>query len=435
MISLTSAINISISVSGLAIALLGLIQAISSRKMEGWNRKFFIILFLIMNIYIGSVLTYSISSSLGSDGNVHVSKIAMFMQSFFSYLLVPMLVQLVRHFIRGNNASDRSDKCVYIFLTVVISLVYMAILSMTLFNGKVYYFTSDNVYHRGPYYPVLLIPPMICMLFLFIALLRRRKDLTGKQFRAMLIYILIAVICVPIQLLLEGIMVIVIGTSVSGIVMFSLLETEQVELYFRKREENLEQRMYLLSLQIRPHFICNTLLSIYYLCDEDPSKAKKGILNFTDYLRKNFTAMEKESMVSIEEEISHVKAYIAVEKVRYEDELELEFDFEDKDFMLPSLTLQPLVENSVKHGIDPSGNVLRIVIRSRRTEEGHIITIEDNGTKDVKTEFEGTHIAVSNIRKRLTWMCNGSLAMQDNNEEGTVVKIMIPDKDIKGPAL
>ncbi|MCR5529843.1 MAG: histidine kinase [Saccharofermentans sp.] len=113
---------------------------------------------------------------------------------------------------------------------------------------------------------------------------------------------------------------IVIGTSLSGIVMFSLLETEQVELYFRKREENLEQRMYLQSLQIRPHFICNTLLSIYYLCDEDPSKAKKGILDFTDYLRKNFTAMDKESMVSFEDEIDHVRAYIAVEKIRYEDD-------------------------------------------------------------------------------------------------------------------
>ncbi len=202
----------------------------------------------------------------------------------------------------------------------MLTLVYTAILSMTLFNDRIYYFTSDNVYHRGPYYPVLLFPPMICMLFLFIALLRRRKDLTGKQFRAMLIYIIIAVICVPIQLLLEGIIVIVIGTSLSGIVMFSLLETEQVELYFRKREENLEQRMYLQSLQIRPHFICNTLLSIYYLCDEDPSKAKKGILDFTDYLRKNFTAMDKESMVSFEDEIDHVRAYIAVEKIRYEDD-------------------------------------------------------------------------------------------------------------------
>ncbi len=434
MISLTSAINISISVAGLAIAVLGLIQAISSRKMEGWNRKFFIILFLIMNIYIGSVMAYSISSSLGAEGNVYVSEISMFIQSLSSFLFVPMLALLVRHFIRGNYSYRQADKCIYIIIISLLTLVYTAILSMTLFNDRIYYFTSDNVYHRGPYYPVLLIPPMICMLFLFIALLRRRKALTGKQFRAMLTYILIAVICVPIQLLLEGIMVIVIGTSLSGIVMYSLLETEQVELYFRKREENLEQRMYLLSLQIRPHFICNTLLSIYYLCDEDPSKAKKGILDFTDYLRKNFTAMDKESMLSFEDEIDHVRAYIAVEKIRYEDELELELDLEDTDCMLPSLTLQPLVENSVKHGIDPSGNVLRIVIRSRRTEEGHIITIEDNGTKDVKTEFEGTHIAVSNIRKRLTWMCNGSLAMQDNNEEGTVVKIMIPDKDIKGPA-
>ena len=180
MISLTSAINISISVSGLAIAILGLIQATSLRKMEGWNRKFFIILFLIMTVYIGSVLVYSIFSSLGTGGNLYVSEISMFIQSLSSFLLVPMLALLVRHFIRGNYSYRRADKCIYIVIIVFFTVVYTAILSTVFFNDSIYYFTPDNVYHRGPYYPVILMLPMICMLFLFIALLRRRKDLTGR---------------------------------------------------------------------------------------------------------------------------------------------------------------------------------------------------------------------------------------------------------------
>ncbi|SMC34860.1 Histidine kinase [Oscillospiraceae bacterium] len=431
MISLTSAINISISVSGLAIALLGLILAFSIRKMEGWNRRFFIYLFLIMHVYIGSVLVYSVSSALGTSGNVVVSEAAMFMQSFSSAMLMQMMALLLRHFI-WDNSSRSGKKHLYIHIIGTLWFIYVAILSMTLFNDRIYYFTPDNVYHRGPYYIVLMIPPMISMSLIFIALLRRRKDLTGRQFLAMLIYILIGVVCVPVQLFLKGIMIIVVGTSIAGIVMFTLLLTEQVDMFVKKTEENADQKVQLLSLQIRPHFVCNTLLSIYYLCDEDQFKAKQAILDFTDYLRKNFTAMAKESMVSFEDEIEHVRAYIAVEKVRYEDELELEFDIEDKDFQLPSLTLQPLVENSVKHGIDPSGNVLRIVIRSRRIEDGHIITVEDNGTGNGKAEIEGTHIALGNISNRLTLMCNGSLSLQTDKEAGTTVTIMIPDK--KGPA-
>ena len=72
MISLLSAVTIAFSVAGIAISLLGLIQSFTSRKIEGWNRRFFIFLFLVMNIYIGSVLIYSISTAMGAEGNVKV---------------------------------------------------------------------------------------------------------------------------------------------------------------------------------------------------------------------------------------------------------------------------------------------------------------------------------------------------------------------------
>ena len=427
MISLASAINISISVSGLAIAILGLIQSISSRKMEGWNRKFFIILFLIMTVYIGSVLAYSISSSLGTGGNLYVSEISMFIQSLSSFLLVPMLALLVRHFIRGNYSYRRADKCIYIVIIVFFTVVYTAILSTVFFSDSIYYFTPDNVYHRGPYYLVILMPPMICMLFLFIALLRRRKDLTGRQFRAMLTYILIAVICVPLQTLLEGIMVFVSGTSLSGIVMFSLLEAEQVDLYFRKREENLEQKMHLLSLQIRPHFICNTLLSIYYLCDEDQKRASEAILKFTDYLQKNYMAISKESLIPLSEELEHVKAYLEVEKVRYDESLFYSFDIHTDDFLIPPLTLQPIVENSVKHGIDPSGKVLNISIKAEMSDGKNTVIITDDGVGDGGAGRGGTHIAIDNIRKRLDMMCKGTFEMKDRSDGGKIVTICIPE--------
>ena len=427
MISLLSAVNIAISVSGMAIALLCLIQAVASRKIEGWNRCFFIFLFATMNIYVGSVLVYSISTAMGTAGNVRVSEIAMFMQSFASSLLMVLLAVLIRHFI-WDNSKDRLRKHLYLYMISFMWLIYLVILSMTLFNDRVYYFTPDNVYHRGPFYVFLMIPPMIIMTLIFIALLRRKNDLTGRQFRAMLTYILIAVICVPVQLMIQGLMVIVLGTSIAGINMFALLMTEQVEMNMKKTEEIADQKVQLLTLQMSPHFICNTLLSIYYLCDEDKEKAQKTILDFTDYLRKNYTAMTKESMVPFSDELEHARAYTAVEKVRYEDCLEVEFDIKDEDFMMPPLTLQPLVENSVKHGIDPSGKVLNIVVHTERSEEGHIITVDDNGSGKARSEREGTHIAVKNITNRLNMMCNGSLEMSNKDSGGTVVRIVIPDK-------
>ena len=427
MISLLSAANIAISVAGMAIALLCLIQSICSRKIEGWNRSFFIVLFATMNIYIGSVLVYSVSTAMGSYGNVRVSETAMFSQSFTSSLLMVLLALMIRHFIWGNS-EERLKKNLYLYLIGFIWLIYLVILSMTLFNERIYYFTPDNVYHRGPLYALLMIPPMIIMTLIFIALLRRKNELTRKQFCAMLIYILIAVICVPVQLALKGIMIIVFGTSIAGIIMFALLMTEQVEMNMKKTEEIADQRVQLLTLQMSPHFICNTLLSIYYLCDDDKDKAQKTILDFTDYLRKNYTAMTKDTTVPFSDELEHARAYAAVEKVRYEDMLEVVFDIKDEDFMLPPLTLQPLVENSVKHGIDPAGNVLNILVRAERSEEGYVVTVEDNGSDKGRSGPEGTHVAVKNITNRLKIMCNGSLELIKKDGGGAVVRIVIPDK-------
>ena len=427
MISLLSAVNIAFSFAGMAISLLGLIQSFTSRKIEGWNRRFFIFLFLIMNLYIGSEMVYSISTAMGIHGNVRVSQTAMFFQSFFSSMLMQMMALLLRHFI-WDNSSDRHGKHIYIHTVGLLWSIYVGILSMTLFNDRIYYFTPDNVYHRGPYYVLLMVPPMIIMTLIFIELLKRKNDLTGKQFCAMLTYILIAVICVPVQIMFQGIMVIVLGTSVAGIIMFILLMSEQVDMSIKKSEKLADQRVQLLTLQMSPHFICNTLLSIYYLCDDDKDKAQKTILDFTDYLRKNYTAMTKDTIVPFSDELEHARAYAAVEKVRYEDMLDVVFDIKDEDFMLPPLTLQPLVENSVKHGIDPAGNVLNILVRAERSEEGYVVTVEDNGSDKGRSGPEGTHVAVKNITNRLKMMCNGSLELIKKDGGGAVVRIVIPDK-------
>ena len=222
-------------------------------------------------------------------------------------------------------------------------------------------------------------------------------------------------------------MVIVSGTSLSGIVMFSLLEAEQVDLYFRKREENLEQKMHLLSLQIRPHFICNTLLSIYYLCDEDQKRASEAILKFTDYLQKNYMAISKESLIPLSEELEHVKAYLEVEKVRYDESLFYSFDIHTDDFLIPPLTLQPIVENSVKHGIDPSGKVLNISIKAEMSDGKNTVIITDDGVEDGGAGRGGTHIAIDNIRKRLDMMCKGTFEMKDRSGGGKIVTICIPE--------
>ena len=177
---------------------------------------------------------------------------------------------------------------------------------------------------------------------------------------------------------------------------------------------------------MRPHFIYNTMTSIYYLCDQDPKKAQQVTLDFTSYLRKNFTAIAREEPIPFSEELEHTRAYLAVEQAQFEDRLFVEYDTPHTHFRLPPLTLQPIVENAVKHGMDPDGEPLRIAIRTRETEEGSQITVEDNGGGFDPRENDGSHIALANIRERLKMMCRGKLDILPRKGGGTAVKVTIP---------
>lgn len=101
---------------------------------------------------------------------------------------------------------------------------------------------------------------------------------------------------------------------------------DHVEQTIRQTEENVRQQASINVLQMRPHFICNTMMSIYYLIAQDADKAQQVTLDFTTYLRNNFTSIAKDDMIPFSEELEHTRAYLAVEKVLHEDKLYVELD-------------------------------------------------------------------------------------------------------------
>jgi sensor histidine kinase YesM len=272
----------------------------------------------------------------------------------------------------------------------------------------------------------LLIPPVLTMLTNVVAIFVHRKDLTVKQFISFLIYILLPMICMLLQMRIYGYYLIMIGSTFSALVMFIIIQTEQADKYRLSLEENARAQSRILVLQMRPHFIYNTMTSIYYLCQENPEKAQQVILDFTTYLRKNFTALEKEGTIMFSDELEHTRAYLAVESVRFENQISFEFDTPETNFRLPPLTLQPLVENAVKYGLDAEDEPLKIKISTRKTDAFYEVLVEDNGPGFTETESDNPGVALNNIKKRLAMTCRGRLNIESSNQSGTRVKILIP---------
>jgi LytS/YehU family sensor histidine kinase len=177
---------------------------------------------------------------------------------------------------------------------------------------------------------------------------------------------------------------------------------------------------------MRPHFIYNTMTSIYYLCEQNPQKAQQVVLDFTNYLRKNFNAIAGTDTISFSEELDHTRAYLAVEIALFEDRLIVEYDTPFTQFRLPPLTLQPIVENAVKHGMDPdAAEPLTISVRTEKTDDGSRITVEDNG-KGFDPSYNGeSHTALDIISERLKQQCGGTMKI-DSAPGKTTVTIFIP---------
>ena len=414
-------INFSAAVTGLVIVLLGLFFTLAMKSLEKRTRRFFIALFSVAAAYVVSDLLSQVSLLfLGPDYAV-LSRIAVFCESFFSSLLMPMItVYLLR------CSGERRKRTPLFASMLTLWLVYVALLIFTQFSTEIYSISSKNVYQRGPWYFVLLVPPAAMMIMNCISLFFRRKQLTKKQRAAFTVYLLIPLGCMLIQMFSYGLLMIVIGTSVSAMIMFVFILLDQVDHSIRQQKENAAQQASITVLQMRPHFIYNTLMSIYYLCKQDAEKAQQVILDFSSYLRKNFTAIAKADAIPFEEELEHTLAYLAVEQARFKDQLLVEFDTPFTDFRIPPLTLQPIVENAVKHGMDPELEPLFISISTRRQDGYAEITVDDSGPGYQPADDNEPHIGLDNVRERLKMMCKGDLTISRRDCGGTIVTIRIP---------
>lgn len=198
----------------------------------------------------------------------------------------------------------------------------------------------------------------------------------------------------------------------------------------RKKEEELRNAKVMTMMnQIRPHFIYNTLSSVYVLCRDDPPRAMEVIQDFTAYLQANFTAISATSLIAFTDELRHTKAYLAVEAIRYGDKLTVDFDTQHTAFRLPALTLQPLVENAVKHGLGKGVGPEHITVRTRSENDRAIITVEDDGPGiGPAADDSEVHVGLANVRERLELMCGGKLEFTDRQGGGTSVTVTIPSQ-------
>ena len=407
----------------LLVSVIGLWFTAIMPGIDRWSKRFFrslFTLFILLNI-IGFL-----------DTIIYIYPVPMWIMYLMiileSVLLSLSLLMMTAYLLHCCGENVRSSRLFH----AVLGLwgVFVVMLTIPLFTEVFYYFTPDGRYWRGAWYPVLLLPMIIAMLLTIAGMIRWRERLSRKAFLSFLITLLPITCVLVMDMFIELYPLIDISIVISALSMYSLILSDQIEQDLQRQREIANQRASIMVLQMRPHFIYNTMTSIYCLCKQDPQLAQQVIMDFTTYLRKNFSAISSATPITFSSELEHTRAYLAVEQAQYEDSLFVDYDIQHKYFRVPPLTLQPIVENAIKHGRDPYAGPFRISIRTRKTDSGSEIVVADNGRGFDPADDSEPHIALKNIKERLEMMCNGEMTITPNDGGGTVVTVIIPDSNV-----
>lgn len=307
--------------------------------------------------------------------------------------------------------------------------VQMIFAAISPFTGWFFYVT-DQGYQRGPLFFISQLVPLFCyLLFTLLVILCRRK-LKRREVVFFLFYIFVPLGGGALEMFNRGIALVNAGVALA--LLFILVNIQfEYEVALGEQEKKLaEQHIDLMLSQIQPHFLYNSLGAIYQLCETDPAAARTCIRKFSDFLRGNMESLKAREPIPFEKELNHVMNFLYLEQQRFGRQLRVIYQIETMDFFIPPLTLQPLVENAVQHGILHKREGGTLMIRTEETDDGAVVTIEDDGVgveqaKRQPNLGDHAHIGISNVSDRLKSMVDGSLEMKSSSH-GTVVTIRIP---------
>lgn len=297
------------------------------------------------------------------------------------------------------------------------------------FADKFFYVDSTGGHSRGTFV-FALFGAYYLVVVLLITIIKSRKKLNKYSLFAILSF-LVCPILVSFQRFF-GKESYIMGPAmfVSLIAMYCFLYLQNSERLHRQDLVLANSRLDVLKNQIRPHFLYNTLNSIYVLCGKDPTAAQEAISDFAEYMRANLENLEEDDVIPLESELEHVDHYLSLEKMRFGGDLEVEYDTDYTDMLIPPMTLQILAENAVKHGIEQKRNGFgKITIRTRRSTNTDLVIVEDNGVGFDVEEYNddpGSHVGIVNVKERLKQLLGASLIIESETGRGTTVTIIIP---------
>lgn len=413
------------------ILLIGYIYQTKHNSIKFTSNKNYFILIIITHIFtmIFSAGTFYLSHN---EDYYTIFQICLICSYIFYYL---QIIAFNFNFYHETKYYDKSNKIIFL-LTIIIVIISALIFFISYFTKNCISVDENGIYHKGNLFFLIKSLAPTVLLLNFITIFKIRKMLPIPEIVSWSCYILLPIISLPFSILISPVyfyLSILMAIFICYIIVNVIQQQHFMELENQNIKDSLtltQAQIDIMMSQIQPHFLFNALASISALCYMDSETAQKATNKFADYLRMNLNSIRNTQNVPFSKELEHVQTYLWLEKIRFNERLNIEYDIMETEFSIPPLCIQPLVENAVKHGICAKSEGGTVLISSSKNNNEFIIEIKDDGAGfDINdlSYLMKKHKGLANCEERIKALCSGYIDISSTVNKGTTVVVHIPE--------
>lgn len=415
--------NVAFDIFSIILSIIPIIYLLNNHRYQQKLNQYFLYI-CVSNILmiIGDLGDWLLRGSLNEYQQIILSASAVLF-----YVASAFALYFFARYMDAYLKLSRKEKKWFLITIIILCSIQIFFALISPFFEFIFYVTNHG-YERGNLFLISQLVPLCCYILFTFLIIMHRKKLTSREIVFLLLYIFIPLCCSMAQMFLRGIASVNIGIALSLLFILVNIQFERELLIEKQEQELLDMHVSIMLSQIQPHFLYNTLTTIRQLCDISPKLAKESIADFSYFLRCNMESLKSKEPISFERELRHTMYYLKLEQQRFLERLSVEIETPVTDFCIPSLTLQPLVENAVRHGLMMKDEGGTVTIKTEETIDAYIVKISDDGIgfnpESISSDGK-THIGIQNVRDRLKTMCDGSLYIASIPDKGTIATIIL----------
>ena len=330
-----------------------------------------------------------------------------------------MLYKYMRSYV---EMPQNAEKIINIINWVLFG-IFVALDLVNVFTGI--FFTAENGVYLRSKTMILSQGYQYVMFAVVFVVTVTNKRLNFREKTAFALYCFLPLAAIILQNIFKGYAIAYASIIIAIEVLFFFVNVQKNIDLANEEEKNKNAQIKIMLSQIQPHFIYNALSSISTLITINPDKAQAALDEFTEYLRHNLSSLTETKLISFEDELKHIKTYVSLEKMRFGERVNVFYDTKVTDFYVPPLSVQPIVENAIKHGILKKLEGGTLTVKTFETDKEYVVEVIDDGVgfnaNDV--DFEGNeHIGLKNIYYRIK-NSGGDMTIKSETDKGTDVTV------------